>query len=84
MMSKGLVYNKKTKKIFKYNNESQDKSTTDYLQLESKTKINPRNNDHDINASFIVGTFYDQTIGATIKVPTTSRKEISATIKITK
>ena len=84
MMSKVLMYNKKTKKLFWYNTESQDKSTTDYLQLESKTKINPQNNDHDINASFIVGTFYDQTIGATIKVPTTSRKEISATIKITK
>jgi hypothetical protein len=84
MMSKVLMYNKKTKKLFWYNDESQDKSTTDYLQLESKTKINPQNNDHDINASFIVGTFYDQTIGATIKVPTTSRKEISATIKITK
>ena len=84
MMSKVLMYNKNTKKLFWYNTESQDKSTTDYLQLESKTKINPQNNDHDINASFIVGTFYDQTIGATIKVPTTSRKEISATIKITK
>lgn len=84
MMSKVLMYNKKTKKLFWYNTESQDKSTTDYLQLESKTKINPQNNDHDINASFIVGTFYDQTIGAAIKVPTTSRKEISATIKITK
>ena len=84
MMSKVLMYNKKTKKLFWYDTESQDKSTTDYLQLESKTKINPQNNDHDINASFIVGTFYDQTMGATIKVPTTSRKEISATIKITK
>ena len=84
MMSKLLMYNKKTKKLFWYNIESEDKSTTDYLQLESKTKINPQNKDHDINASFIVATFYDQTIDSTIKIPTTSRKEISATIKIIK
>ena len=82
MMSKVLMYNKKTKKLFWYNKESEDKTTTEYIQLGSKSAVNPQNGDYDMNATFIVGTFYDQAISASIEVPTTVVQELSATIKI--
>lgn len=82
MMSKVLMYNKKTKKLFWYNKESEDKTTTEYIQLQSKSAVNPQNGDYDMNATFIVGTFYDQDIDASIEVPTTVEQVLSATIKI--
>ena len=81
-MSKVLMYNKKTKKLFWYNKESEDKTTTEYIQLQSKSAVNPQNGDYDMNATFIVGTFYDQDITASIEVPTTVERVLSATIKI--
>ena len=81
-MSKVLMYNKKTKKLFWYNKESEDKTTTEYIQLQSKSAVNPQNGDYDMDATFIVGTFYDQDIDASIEVPTTVVQELSATIKI--
>ena len=82
MMSKVLMYNKKTKKLFWYNKESEDKTTTEYIQLGSKSAVNPQNGDYDMNSTIIVGTFYDQDVEGSILVPTTVKQELSATINI--
>ena len=48
----------------------------------SKSAVNPQNGDYDMNATFIVGTFYDQDIDASIQVPITVEQELSATTNI--
>lgn len=85
MMSKVLMYNKSTKKLFWYEKESEDKTTTDYIQLESHPNINPQNiPDHEgiINSTIEVVEYYSQEFISTITVIPTTGKEISATIQI--
>ena len=85
MMSKVLMYNKNTKKLFWYEKESEDKTTTEYIQLESHSDINPQNiPDHEgiINSTIEVVEYYSQELTSSVKVVPITGKEISATIKI--
>lgn len=85
MMSKVLMYNKNTKKLFWYNKESEDKTTTEYIQLESHPDINPQNipaNEGIINS--IIEVVYETAndFGSNILVPNSSNTDIYSTITI--
>lgn len=85
MMSKVLMYNKSLKKLFWYNNEVEDKTTTDYFQLSSRPSVTPQNiPNHEgiINSTIEVVEYYSQEFGASVKVVPITGKEISATIQI--
>lgn len=85
MMSKVLMYNKNTKKLFWYNNEVEDKTTTDYFQLSSRPSITPQNIPDDqgvINSTIEVVEYYSQELTSSVKVVPITGKEISATIQI--
>lgn len=85
MMSKVLMYNKSTKKLFWYEKESEDKTTTEYIQLESHPNINPQIiPDHEgvINSTIEVVEYYSQELLSSITVVPITEKEISATIQI--
>lgn len=85
MMSKVLMYNKSLKKLFWYNKESEDKTTTEYIQLESHSNINPQNipdNEGIINSTIEVVEYYSQELTSSVKVVPITGKEISDTIQI--
>lgn len=85
MMSKVLMYNKNTKKLFWYNNEAEDKTTTDYFQLSSRPSVTPKNipdNEGIINSVIEVVEYYSQELTSSVKVVPITGKEISATIQI--
>ena len=85
MMSKVLMYNKSLKKLFWYNNEVEDKTTTDYFQLSSRPSVAPQNiPDHEgiINSTIEVVEYYSQELTSSVKVVPITGKEISATIQI--
>lgn len=85
MMSKVLMYNKNTKKLFWYEKESEDKATTEYIQLQSHSDINPQNipdNEGIINSTIEVVEYYSQELTSSVRVVPIIGKEISATIKI--
>lgn len=85
MMSKVLMYNKSLKKLFWYNNEVEDKTTTDYFQLSSRPSITPQiipDNEGIINSTIEVVEYYSQELTSSVKVVPITRKEISATIQI--
>lgn len=85
MMSKVLMYNKNTKKLFWYEKESEDKTTTDYFQLSSKPSVTPQNipdNEGIINSTIEVVEYYSQELISSVKVVPITGKEISATIQI--
>ena len=85
MMSKVFMYNKNTKKLFWYEKESEDKATTEYIQLQSHSDINPQNipdNEGVINSTIEVAEYYSQELTSSVKVVPITGKEISATIKI--
>lgn len=85
MMSKVLMYNKSLKKLFWYNNEAEDKTTTDYFQLSSRPSVTPQNipdNEGIINSTIEVVEYYSQELTSSVKVVPITGKEISATIKI--
>lgn len=85
MMSKVLMYNKSLKKLFWYNNEVEDKTTTDYFQLSSRPSVTPQNiPDHEgiINSTIEVVEYYSQELTSSVKVVPITGKEISATIQI--
>lgn len=85
MMSKVLMYNKSLKKLFWYNNEVEDKTTTDYFQLSSRPSITPQiipDNEGIINSTIEVVEYYSQELTSSVKVVPITGKEISATIQI--
>lgn len=85
MMSKVLMYNKSLKKLFWYNNEAEDKTTTDYFQLSSRHSITPQiipDNEGVINSTIEVVEYYSQELTSSVKVVPIIGKEISATIQI--
>ena len=85
MMSKVLMYNKSTKKLFWYNTESEDKSTTDYIQLESHPDVNPQSLSDDqgvINSTIEVVYETANDFGSNILVPNSSNNYIYSTITI--
>lgn len=85
MMSKVLMYNKNTKKLFWYEKESEDKTTTDYFQLSSRPSVTPQNIPDDqgvINSTIEVVEYYSQELTSSVKVVPITGKEISATIQI--
>lgn len=85
MMSKVLMYNKSLKKLFWYNNEVEDKTTTDYFQLSSRPSITPQiihDNEGVINSTIEVVEYYSQELTSSVKVVPITGKEISATIQI--
>lgn len=85
MMSKVLMYNKSLKKLFWYNNEVEDKTTTDYFQLSSRPSIQPQiipDNEGIINSTIEVVEYYSQELTSSVKVVPITGKEISATIQI--
>ena len=85
MMSKVLMYNKSLKKLFWYNNEVEDKTTTDYFQLSSRPSVTPQNiPNHEgiINSTIEVVEYYSQELTSSVKVVPITGKEISATIQI--
>lgn len=85
MMSKVLMYNKSLKKLFWYNNEVEDKTTTDYFQLSSRPSITPQiipDNEGIINSTIEVVEYYSQELTSSVKVVPIIGKEISATIQI--
>lgn len=85
MMSKVLMYNKSLKKLFWYNNEVEDKTTTDYFQLSSRPFIQPQiipDNEGIINSTIEVVEYYSQELTSSVKVVPITGKEISATIQI--
>lgn len=85
MMSKVLMYNKSLKKLFWYNNEVEDKTTTDYFQLSSRPSITPQiipDNEGIINSAIEVVEYYSQELTSSVKVVPITGKEISATIQI--
>ena len=85
MMSKVLMYNKSLKKLFWYNNEVEDKTTTDYFQLSSRPSITPQiipDNEGTINSTIEVVEYYSQELTSSVKVVPITGKEISATIQI--
>ena len=85
MMSKVLMYNKSLKKLFWYNNEAEDKTTTDYFQLSSRPSIQPQimpDNEGILNSTIEVVEYYSQELSSSVKVVPITGKEISATIQI--
>lgn len=85
MMSKVLMYNKSLKKLFWYNNEVEDKTTTDYFQLSSRPSITPQiipDNEGIINSTIEVVEYYSQELTSSVKVVPITGKEISAKIQI--
>lgn len=85
MMSKVLMYNKSLKKLFWYNNEVEDKTTTDYFQLSSRPSITPQiipDNEGVLNSTIEVVEYYSQELTSSVKVVPITGKEISATIQI--
>lgn len=85
MMSKVLMYNKSLKKLFWYNNEVEDKTTTNYFQLSSRPSITPQiipDNEGILNSTIEVVEYYSQELSSSVKVVPITGKEISATIQI--
>ena len=85
MMSKVLMYNKSTKKLFWYNTESEDKSTTEYIQLQSHPDVNPQSLPDEqgvINSTIEVVYETANDFSSNILVPNSSNNDIYSTINI--